>query len=303
MNCSTFQDLLSDYLEGSVGQRLRSSLASHLIECVGCRGLYEDIRVTMGLCKDIGQVAVPADLPDRILAATTAGEMMSCTVFDELISDYFDGYVSASDFQIFQSHFEQCPRCSRLLETIRMARELCREIRQVEVPADLTDRILASTSTLADERRAQCQIKRAGARRFSWTQVRVLGSRALRAIMAPENVAASILFLATLGFLLINFSDDHSLQGIYRQVELRLERLKNRSGEVAAEKERLASNFRQIQFQVSSAIDSGSTLFGHVDQPTKEEPTKPPTTEPAHAPASDPSRKEAKAEPASSGLE
>lgn len=303
MNCTIFEERLSEYLEGAVDRRLRSSLASHLIECLECRRLYDDVRITTKLCGALPETMVPENLQDRILAATAAGEMMSCSVFDNLISDYFDGYVSASDHQVFQSHFEQCPRCSRLLETIRLARELCKGIRQVEVPEDLSDRILAKTSALTGERRARSKIPRTGAGGAIWIHVRRFSVRTLRMIAAPESAAASILLLATLGFLLFNFSEDHSLQGILRHAELRWAQLVHRTGVVTADKEWFGSDLRQVQFQVNAAIGLGTSLFGRSRSPAKESTRKPQTSAPSRTTESDLSNNPPKKEQLRSGLE
>lgn len=276
MDCDTFQESASEYLEGRVSGQPRVALASHLMQCADCRELYEDVRATRALCRDLQDPVTPTDLPDRILSVTTAGEMMSCNIFDELISDYFDGYVRASEFQVFQSHFERCPRCSRLLEAIRLARELCREIKNVDVPEDLPDRILATTSALTEERRSES----GSGWHFPRVPLRAYTSRVLDALSAPESIAASILLLATFGFLLVNFSDDHSLGGIYRRARFQLARAVGRNSDMAAEKAKLSLDLQQIQFQISSAISSGTSFFGRIEKRSRETSPKPPNPSP-----------------------
>ncbi len=295
MNCAIFQENLSDYLEGSAEKNLRPSLASHLIECPECRGLYEDVRFTMALCKDAKEMPIAPELSARIVRATTTGTILSCGIFDELISEYFDGYLSASDFQVFLAHFEQCDRCSRLLETIRMARELCREIRPVEAPADLAERILATTSKSTKMHPEEARALRRTGLRSIGRSVRIYGWQVLRTAFTAETVAAAILMVATLGFLLADYSDDHTLRGIYRQAEARFEQLKHRRLEVIAGGERLTSNFRQIELQLSSVLTLG-TLFGEKVQKSKDRTDPAQTTKSSHAAspqrAVDPSKKD-----------
>ena len=57
----------------------------------------------------------PEGLDSRIIAATTAGEMLSCNEFDRLIERYFDGVLLAPGFHTFQLHFESCSKCRRMM--------------------------------------------------------------------------------------------------------------------------------------------------------------------------------------------
>jgi hypothetical protein len=89
-----------------------------------------------------------AGLEARILAATTTGEMLSCQEFDRLLERYFDGVILAPTFQNFQTHFESCSKCSRLLAGIEDAVAMCRDAKEIEldVPDSLHDRIVAATT-------------------------------------------------------------------------------------------------------------------------------------------------------------
>jgi hypothetical protein len=150
MNCSTFEDHLSDYLEAALDSRAKAECAAHRLVCSECRALYNDVRAVM---TETGSLALGDDIEDspvlatRILAATTPGKMLSCGEFDTLIERYFDGVLLPTDFQIFQNHFDQCRQCRRLLGGIKDAIALCREAKEEEVaPADLPERIVAVTT-------------------------------------------------------------------------------------------------------------------------------------------------------------
>jgi hypothetical protein len=132
-------------------------------------------------------------LNSRILAATTAGEMLSCKEFDRLIERYFDGVLLAPAFQTFQGHFEKCSKCRRLMAGIEEAIEICHEIKETEVdtPPSLQDRILAAT---------------VGPRKTSllghWKELLVgLLLNGARTLRTPQMIAALLIFAA--GSLLI----------------------------------------------------------------------------------------------------
>ena len=150
MDCGKFQDLISDYLEGALDARIRTECGAHRLRCHECREMFNDVRGAMTALSGLATLPMPAPvaLEDRILAATTAGVMLNCDEFDRLLERYFDGVILAPTFQTFQSHFEQCRKCRRLLGSIEDAIELCHEVKQdeVEVPQQLCDRIVAATS-------------------------------------------------------------------------------------------------------------------------------------------------------------
>jgi anti-sigma factor RsiW len=150
MNCISFQDSISDYLDDSLETRARAEFAAHRLRCTECRSLFGDVRATVGVLNGLARESVEEaeTLTDRILAATTAGEMLSCSAFDDLIERYFDGVILAPTFQTFQAHFAQCNKCRRLLGGIEEAISICHEVKadEVEIPETLYDRIVAATS-------------------------------------------------------------------------------------------------------------------------------------------------------------
>jgi len=204
MDCLKFQDSLSEYVEGELDSRSRTECAAHRLICRDCRELYTDVRATMqalngAALDDAGSLdSIPLEgLNSRILAATTAGEMLSCNEFDRLIERYFDGVLLAPTFQTFQAHFEKCSKCRRLMAGIEEAIEICHEIKEAEVdaPPSLQDRILAAT---------------VGPRKTSsiqhWKEM-LIGFliNAARVLRTPQMVAALLIFAASSLLILSRF--------------------------------------------------------------------------------------------------
>src|SRR5215831_20442926 len=131
MECTSFQDSISDYLDDALETRARAEFAAHRLRCTGCRTLFSDVRTTVSVLNGMARESVEESesLTSRILAATTAGEMLSCSAFDNLIERYFDGVILAPTFQTFQAHFDQCNKCRRLLGGIEEAIAICREVK------------------------------------------------------------------------------------------------------------------------------------------------------------------------------
>lgn len=199
MDCVKFQDSISDYLDGALDSRQRTECAAHRLTCRECRELYTDVRATV---KALGSAAArevdePEGLEKRIIAATTAGEMLSCGDFDRIIERYFDGVVLAPTYQTFQAHFEKCAKCRRLMAGIEETIAMCREIKQTEVeaPDSLNDRILAATvGNIHEETR----------RPFLWAVFGPLVSW-FHVLWTPQMAVAALIFAASSLLILSRF--------------------------------------------------------------------------------------------------
>ena len=210
MDCLKFQDSLSDYADGELDSRSRAECAAHRLMCRDCRGLFDDVRLTM---KALNAIAVddyekPAGLDSRIIAATTTGEMLSCNEFDRLIERYFDGVLLAPTFHTFQIHFEKCSKCRRLMAGIEDAIEICREIKddEIEAPPSLQDRILSATVGA----RNTLPFKISWVRRIKESLIS-FSHQAARIMMTAEMAAAMLIFGASSLLVLSRFG---SLEGM-----------------------------------------------------------------------------------------
>ncbi len=152
MNCSIFQDKISEYLDGELVAREKAEFAAHRLSCRDCREVFNEVRDTVQTLTAFAHEDAAHSLPalealeSRIVDATSAGEMLSCTEFDKMIERYFDGVILGPTFQTFQAHFEDCWKCRRLLRGIEEAKEMMREAREeIEMPSNLPRRIMAAT--------------------------------------------------------------------------------------------------------------------------------------------------------------
>lgn len=223
MECSKFQDLVTDYLEGAMESRLRAECAAHRLICRECRELYTDVRATVQALNSLAtdQPVPSPELPARILAATSAGEMLSCGNFDKLLEQYFDGVILAPTFQTFQNHFAHCQKCRRLMAGIEEAIELCHEIKEteIEVPDSLHDRIVAATMG-KEEHGAADRLKN----RLSSGGGIILGL--LQSLLTPQVAAAMLIFAASGLLILSRFG---SVRGMASHAEAQAEIIVNHS--------------------------------------------------------------------------
>lgn len=216
MDCGKFQDQISDYIEGDLESRARAECAAHRLYCRSCREVYSDVRSTLSALNGLAANPMPApvSLEERIIASTTAGVMLSCGEFDQLLERYFDGVILAPTFQTFQSHFEDCSKCRRLLGSIEDAIELCHEVKsaEVEVPPELCDRIVAATSGRHRFRDAVARLRRLP------REV----ARSIRSLCTPQWAAAGLIFFSSFTLFTLRFG---SVSGLASHAEAQAERL------------------------------------------------------------------------------
>jgi hypothetical protein len=265
MNCLKFETLLTDYIEERLSPLSRRSCAEHMMACRSCHDLVLDVKTSLELCSQAGTVEPLCDLIPSILQRTSAGLMMSCSVFDELIMNYFEGFISASDYHVFENHFDVCRRCQRLLQGVQLAQELCQNAKTVDIPEGLHERIMKST--VASNWRSH------GGQDgllFKWPQsvasfIRGCG----QSVLLRDLMAGALLCLATLGLLLVEVSDDKSLEGVYRQARARLEETMQEQSQALSEQEKWPAPFKQVRASVGGVFQMGALLLS---RPSEKEP-------------------------------
>ena len=253
MDCRKFQDLLSDYLEGGVDSRARTECAAHRLVCRECRELYNDVRTTIFALNTLAnsEIAEPEGLESRIIAKTTAGEMLSCGDFDRLIERYFDGVILAPTFQTFQGHFSNCAKCRRLMSGIEEAISTCREIKEteVEMPVSLHERIVEAT------------VGRNTPSSGNWFKLARLALIDLvRPIWTPQIAVAALIFSASSLLILSRFG---SISGMAMEAETQAQRAINQTGAMAK------TGFSRFYLLFDSGPPNAKPSPSPVDQPNK----------------------------------
>ena len=243
MNCLKFQDSLSDYLEGALEPRARAECAAHRLICGECRELYNDVRVTVQALNALASGdAEPEGLPGRIIAHTTTGEMLSCGEFDKLLERYFDGVILAPTSQTFQSHFEKCLKCRRLLNGIEEAIVMLQEAKEaeVEVPGSLHDRIVAAT--IGSGRSSRIRRARSSVVNFA------------QGLMSPQMAVAAMI-IALISLLVI--SRFGSVGNMTARAEQKVESLVNEGQQKITGAGAMArSGFQRVSYGVNAFLFS-----------------------------------------------
>ncbi|MCG8467270.1 MAG: zf-HC2 domain-containing protein [Gemmatimonadetes bacterium] len=75
---------------------------------------------------------------------TETQDEMSCKELVELVTDYVEGALSASDRDRFESHVSECPPCEEYLEQMKLTLRLTGELAEDAIDPMARDRLLAA---------------------------------------------------------------------------------------------------------------------------------------------------------------
>jgi len=241
MNCTKFELMLSDYVDGLLARTAQSMFREHALSCRTCRALLDDVKSALGECKQAYEMETPFELGLALEMIPDETASLSCFGFEELITEFLDGFVPASTYHKFEEHEAECKACSRLLTGVVYAVAACHSVHtyeEYEIPQSVTDCLMAIMperrpsllATLAEQaRRATCRLmpRATGGARWSFG-------------------TASALACATFAVLLFGFSDDHTVAGIYRQAHVKAAELYSQGADIYAQKDEVVAGIQKV---------------------------------------------------------
>jgi hypothetical protein len=95
MLCVDFETQLTDYIEGVVGLETNRLMAEHAMRCPICHETLSAVRSTMQACRAATVPPPSRELEARILQKTVPNTAMTCDEFEELLTEYLDGFLPA----------------------------------------------------------------------------------------------------------------------------------------------------------------------------------------------------------------
>jgi anti-sigma factor RsiW len=73
VNCSEFETLLADYVDGTLGSAERTALEQHASGCPDCAELLRDVRGALHFLERVPDITPPAELITRIAYLAPSG--------------------------------------------------------------------------------------------------------------------------------------------------------------------------------------------------------------------------------------
>lgn len=149
INCTVFEESLTDYLDKSLDSAMNKAVASHAMSCPLCHSLLNEVKASMQVCRDMAE---PAALPltrleARILESTMPQSTLACNEFEEYLTDYLDGFLPAQIFHRWERHAVLCNECTDLPGAVVRSLAACvsYKLEELPVPQGLHERILRET--------------------------------------------------------------------------------------------------------------------------------------------------------------
>src|SRR5205809_458263 len=153
VNCSQFEELLTEYLDKTLGAAVNTSVAEHALACPLCHTLLNDVKESLELCRNI---AAPASsvtrLEARVISMTMPETAMACDDFEGHLTDYLDGFLPANVFHRWERHAALCTGCEDMPGMVVRSIAACYTYKMDELalPAGLHERILNITLGTAE---------------------------------------------------------------------------------------------------------------------------------------------------------
>ncbi|HEX8088108.1 MAG TPA: hypothetical protein VF762_04605 [Blastocatellia bacterium] len=257
MDCRKFEDSITDYLDGSLKSPEAIPFLAHSLQCRSCRALLDEVKATLHDCKVPDELAAPSRLEVALLTIVGGDVRSGCMRFEELITEFLDGFVPAAVYHGFEEHADGCGKCSSLLTGVVYAVAACHSVHtyeEVEAPETLLRDLV---SIMPDGPR---HLKSRFAERMTGF-VNAIIPRATHDRRWTFATAASLAF-ATFAFLLLGFSDDRTIAGIYRQAHVKFAELYSQGTSIYSRKDELAASFERVGKDIGEIWD---TLGGEAE--------------------------------------
>ncbi len=251
MDCGRFEEKISDYFDGLLAADEGSLFRVHALQCRSCRSLMDDVKATLQVCRQQEELETPAPLETALMAISTEPDAFDCIGFEELITEFLDGFVPAPTYHRFEEHAEACGECSTLLTGVVYAVAACHSVHtfeEVEVPESL----IAGVIAMMPQRKRS--LARRATDRFAAFAEHLIppATQTARWTFATSTVLA----LATFAFLLFGFSDDGTFSGIYRQAHVKASELYTHSADVYVETDKVVARLERVGFGIGEFWDT-----------------------------------------------
>ena len=135
IDCSKFEELLTDYLDNVLDKPTRVATAEHALRCPLCHALLNEVKSAVEVCHEI---AAPkhslTHLVARIISMTTPETAMACADFENHLTDYLDGFLPAAVFHRWERHAVLCEKCTDLPGEVVRSIAACYTYKTYELP-------------------------------------------------------------------------------------------------------------------------------------------------------------------------
>lgn len=211
IDCSEFEEHLTDYLDGILDRQTHKAVAAHALKCPLCHALLNEVKDALEVCHEIAVPKVSmTKLEARVLAMTMPETAMSCEDFEKHLTDYLDGFLPATVFHRWERHAVLCEKCTDLPGEVVRSIAACYtyKMEELPVPEGLHARILQAT----------IGTENAKAVKASWLSQASEWIRGLSfPIPIPQLAPVAMMLIFAVFMLTQTISADGSIKGMYQK--------------------------------------------------------------------------------------
>lgn len=241
MDCNKFENGISDYFDGLLAPGDAASFRAHALQCRPCRSLMDDVKAAISACRRQDELEPAALLETTLVAIPAEHGPLGCGEFEQLITEFLDGFVPAAVYHRFEQHAEECDECSALLTGVVYAVAACHSVHTFE-EVEVAEPLVALLIAMMPERAPS--LARRVADRFAAFAGQLI-PRTTQSARWTFATAAS-LALATFAFLLFGFSDDGTVTGIYRQAHVKASELYTQGADVYTQTDKVVARLERV---------------------------------------------------------
>ncbi len=209
MDCTEFEDRMSDYLERSLDAVTHKAAAAHVLKCPICHALVNDVKQSLAVCRQMAEPRTPLTrLEAKIISSTVPDVSLHCTEFEEHLTDYLDGFLPAQTFHRWERHAVICDDCTDLPgEVVRsLAAIVAYKTDELPIPFGMNERILQQTLGTVQAAEAKA----------SWSSRFEEWIRGIRIpISVPQLAPVAMMLMFAFLFVSQTVSADGSLSDVY----------------------------------------------------------------------------------------
>jgi hypothetical protein len=211
IDCSGFEEHLTDYLDGVLERGTHKAVAAHALRCPLCHSLLNEVKAALEVCHEIAVPKQPlTKLEARILAVTMPETAMPCAEFEDYLTDYMDGFLPAALFHRWERHAVLCEKCTDLPGEVVRSIAACYTYKMDELPLPegLHAKILQTT----------IGTENAKAMKASWnSQIGEWIRSWSFPILVPQFAPVAMMFIFAVFILAQTISADGSISGMYQK--------------------------------------------------------------------------------------
>ncbi len=152
MRCERFEELITPFLDGELAGGDLATFREHQMSCPCCRALLEDVTTAVAACSKMPEVEPPLEILSRALVIPALNPPINCERFNDLVTEFLDGFLEASVYHAFEDHAKACDDCSEILAGVALAVTACHSVHfseEVDAPESLIARIMEETTGVA----------------------------------------------------------------------------------------------------------------------------------------------------------